>query len=281
MQDARWLFFDLGNTLISEERAWERRIQRLASSLERYGRRRAIEEVRAALREASEEFAPRLITRAIEKLIDDPECRKLILAEARYDKELESPYEGAEETLRKLSSGYRIGVIANQPAGTEERLVKWGLMPFISICLSSTEVGLEKPDPAIFQLALSQSGCEPEQAVMIGDRLDYDIRPARLLGWKTIRIAQGFARFQSPRDGMDEADITLANLKGLVPVFMSSLVGLVTETALSPLHPELPRCRGTAGRPRARHFLRNGAALGTEVRSRDRTTAASASPSAE
>jgi HAD superfamily hydrolase (TIGR01509 family) len=224
MQDARWLFFDLGNTLISEERAWERRIQRLASSLERYGRRRAIEEVRAALREASEEFAPRLITRAIEKLIDDLECRKLILAEARYDKELESPYEGAEETLRKLSSRYRIGVIANQPAGTEERLVKWGLMPFISICLSSTEVGLEKPDPAIFQLALSQSGCEPEQAVMIGDRLDNDIRPARLLGWKTIRIAQGFARFQSPRDDLDEADLTLANLKGLVPVFMSGLV---------------------------------------------------------
>ena len=51
MQDARWLFFDLGNTLISEERAWERRIQRLVSSLERYGRRRAIEEVRAALRD--------------------------------------------------------------------------------------------------------------------------------------------------------------------------------------------------------------------------------------
>jgi HAD superfamily hydrolase (TIGR01549 family) len=223
MQDARWLFFDLGNTLISEERAWERRIQRLVSSLERYGRRRTIEEVRAAFRGASEEFGPRLITRAIEKLIDDLECRKLTLAEARYDKELESPYEGAEQTVRTLSSRYRIGVIANQPAGTEDRLRKWGLMPLISICLSSTEVGLEKPDPAIFQLALSQSGCEPEQAVMIGDRLDNDIRPARLLGWKTIRIAQGFARFQSPRDGLDEADITLGNVKLLTPVFMGGL----------------------------------------------------------
>jgi HAD superfamily hydrolase (TIGR01509 family) len=137
----------------------------------------------------------------------------LILAQARYDKELESPYQGAEQTLRALSSRYRIGVIANQPAGTEERLTKWGLMPFISVCFSSTEVGLEKPDPAIFELALSQSGCEPEQAVMIGDRIDNDIRPARLLSWKTIRIAQGFARFQSPRDGLDEADITLANVK--------------------------------------------------------------------
>jgi HAD superfamily hydrolase (TIGR01549 family) len=220
MQDARWLFFDLGNTLISEERAWERRIQRLISLLERYGHRRTIAEVRAAFREASEEFAPRLITRAIEKLIDDPEYRKLTLAEARYDKELESPYEGAEQTVRMLSSRYRIGVIANQPAGTEDRLRKWGLMPLISICLSSAEVGLEKPDPAIFQLALSQSGCEPSQAVMIGDRVDNDIRPARLLGWKTIRITQGFARFQSPRDGLDEADITLANVKLVVPVLM-------------------------------------------------------------
>jgi FMN phosphatase YigB (HAD superfamily) len=127
------------------------------------------------------------------------------------------------QTLRTLSSRYRIGVIANQPAGTEERLTKWGLTPFISICLSSTEVGLEKPDPAIFQLALSQSGCKPSQAVMIGDRLDNDIRPARLLGWKTIRIAQGFARFQSPRDGLDEADLTLANVKLVVPVFTGGL----------------------------------------------------------
>jgi FMN phosphatase YigB (HAD superfamily) len=59
---------------------------------------------------------------------------------------------------------------------------------------------------------------------MIGDRLDNDIRPARLLGWKTIRIARGLARFQSARDGLDEADLTLANLKGLVPVFTSGLV---------------------------------------------------------
>src|SRR5438876_1484050 len=53
------------------------------------------------------------------------------------------------------------------------------------------------------------------------------------------------------------------------------------DLALSPLHPELPRCRGTAGRARARHLLRNGAALGAEIRSRDRATAAPAASSAE
>src|SRR5580704_8957279 len=53
------------------------------------------------------------------------------------------------------------------------------------------------------------------------------------------------------------------------------------DLALSPLHLELSRRRGAAGRARARHLLRNRTALGAEVRSRDRTTAASASPSAE
>ena len=52
---------------------------------------------------------------------------------------------------------------------------------------------------------------------MIGDRLDNDIRRARLLGWKTIRILQGFARFQKPRDRLDEADATIADLGQLPP----------------------------------------------------------------
>jgi HAD superfamily hydrolase (TIGR01549 family) len=223
MRDALWLFFDLGNTLVNEDAATKCRIQRLVESLARYGRYCSFDEVRSAFQEASAEFAPHLSTRAIEKLMDDPACRRAVAAEARYPKELEVLYEGVDELLRMLSTSYKIGVIANQSVSSTDRLTKWGLMPFISTCLCSFELGLEKPDPAIFELALERVRCSPLQAVMIGDRLDNDIRPARLLGWKTIRIAQGFARFQSPRDGLDEADLTLANLKGLVPVFMSGL----------------------------------------------------------
>jgi ribonucleotide monophosphatase NagD (HAD superfamily) len=45
-------------------------------------------------------------------------------------------------------------------------------------------------------------------AVVIGDRFSNDIRPTRLLGSKTIRVAQGFARFQSPRNSCGEPDLT-------------------------------------------------------------------------
>jgi HAD superfamily hydrolase (TIGR01549 family) len=220
MRDVRWLFFDVGNTLVDESAAIEHRIAQLAAALGRCGTRCSIGEVRTAYREAVEQFARRLMTRAIEKLTDDLECRRLIEAETRYPRELERPYDDAEPTLRALSSCYKIGVIANQSAGTVERLTRWGLMPFISICVSSAEVGLEKPDPAIFRLALNLAKCAPAEAVMIGDRLDNDIQPARMLGWKTIRLLQGFARFQSPRDEWDEADISIADLGLLVPNLM-------------------------------------------------------------
>jgi HAD superfamily hydrolase (TIGR01549 family) len=223
-QDVRWLFFDMGNTLISEEASTACRIQRFADAFARYGVRVSIEEITSAYREASEEFAARLAARALEKLTDDSELRKLVQREGPYPKAMEVPYEGVIESLRLLSSQYKIGVIANQSPGSEERLTRWGLIPFISVCVASAEVGVEKPDPAIFDLALRQAECTPFEAVMIGDRLDNDIRPARILGWKTVRVLQGPGRFQVPRDDLDEPDLTVSDV-GLVPSILRGPTG--------------------------------------------------------
>jgi ribonucleotide monophosphatase NagD (HAD superfamily) len=52
---------------------------------------------------------------------------------------------------------------------------------------------------------------------MIGDWLSSDIRPARLFGSKTIRVAQGFAGFQSPRDSCSEPDLTWNGIAEVAP----------------------------------------------------------------
>jgi FMN phosphatase YigB (HAD superfamily) len=129
MQALRWLFFDLGNTLIDEGQAWEARLRLLVEALERHGRRRSLEEARAALAAAAADFAPRFIAGAVEKLIDDEECRRSVLPAARYRKELEVPYAAAEPVLRALSATHKLGVIANQSAGATQRLTRCGLMP--------------------------------------------------------------------------------------------------------------------------------------------------------
>ena len=66
----------------------------------------------------------------------------------------------ALETVKELSRGYHIGVIANQSVGSAGRLETFGLLSYIEVCVSSTEEGLFKPDLAIYRLGLERAGCE-------------------------------------------------------------------------------------------------------------------------
>jgi FMN phosphatase YigB (HAD superfamily) len=224
LRDARWLFFDMGNTLISEEASTAYRVERFAEAFSRHGITYSSSDIELAYREASERFAPYLGRWVLEKLTDDPELRSRITVEAPYPREMDGPFDAAIDALRVLAPHYKIGVIANQSPGSEERLTRWGLTPFISVCIASAEIGIEKPDPAIFDLALREAGCPASDAVMIGDRLDNDIRPAWLLGWKTVRVLQGPGRFQVPRDSLDEADLTVSDVKLLPPFFLGAVM---------------------------------------------------------
>ena len=153
-------------------------------------------------------------------LTDSEELRGRLKAEVKWRKELERPYPEARHVLSALSERYRIGIIANQPLGTEARLEKWGFSKFISLCLPSAELGLSKPDLAIFELAMERSGCEPEHAVMVGDRIDNDITPAKSLGWKTIRVKQGLFRFQVPMGSEQEPDFEVGRLRDVLDILL-------------------------------------------------------------
>lgn len=202
-EHTRWVFFDLGNTLIDESAPIDDWIAQLAMVLREKGLTFTPEDINEAFLATAREFTPKLLPRALEILVGDQVDIGCLLKQVRYRKELEKPYPGTIALLRGLTDKYRLGIIANQPAGTEQRLADCGLLAFFSICLSSSELLLEKPDPAIFELALAQAGCLPEESVMIGDRLDNDIAPAKAMGWKTIRVLQGFARVQEPRSEME------------------------------------------------------------------------------
>ena len=114
--------------------------------------------------------------------------------------------------------GYRIGVIANQAAGTEERLRAWGLLEHIDLVVASAEEGVAKPDPAIFRIALEREGCLPGEAAMIGDRLDNDIVPAKAVGMRTVWLPQGPAVWHSVRRAAECPDRQVTSLQALLEV---------------------------------------------------------------
>ena len=219
--DIRWLFFDIGSTLINEEKASRDRVEQMARAFAERGAEVPPEAIARALEEASAEFAPSRVRRAAEKLAKSAEDAAFVVKRVKYRHELEEPYPEAGEALSALARRFMIGVIANQSPGAKARLKGWGLARHISLCLSSAEAGLEKPDFAIFDLALEFACCRPRQAVMIGDRLDNDIRPAKSLGWRTVRVLQGLGRFQSPRDAAEEPDLTVNTVMEL-PMLLGS-----------------------------------------------------------
>jgi putative hydrolase of the HAD superfamily len=151
--------------------------------------------------------------------IAGPEQVDTLVAETEWPKHLERPFPDADEVLTRLASRYKVGVIANQSAGTWDRLQACGWGRLLSVCISSTEENLKKPDPRIYQLALDRAGCAAADAVMIGDRLDNDVRPAKSLGMGTVRIRQGLFAEIRPRDDAETPDAEVDSLTGLIDLF--------------------------------------------------------------
>ena len=93
--------------------------------------------------------------------------------------------EALEELRRR---GYRLGVISNADGRVEGLLDMVGLRPHFELVVDSGVVGVEKPDPRIFHLALEQMGVAPAEAVYVGDIYEIDMVGARAAGMRPILI---------------------------------------------------------------------------------------------
>lgn len=100
--------------------------------------------------------------------------------------EFEPAYEDALPLLERLvSEGRRLAIISNGPPGDHQRakLRTAGLDRFFGdFVFISCEVGVEKPDPRIFQHALRVLGVRPEEAVYVGDKAEHDAGAAVAAG---------------------------------------------------------------------------------------------------
>lgn len=75
--------------------------------------------------------------------------------------------------------GYIVGIVSNVPSSGIELADQLGLADSIDFAVTSSEVGVEKPDRRIFNEALRKAGdTSPESAVMVGDQIDSDIKGA-------------------------------------------------------------------------------------------------------
>jgi HAD superfamily hydrolase (TIGR01509 family) len=92
------------------------------------------------------------------------------------------------ESLR--ARGLRLGLVSNAldpPGLLHADLERFGVAERLDVAVFSSEVGLRKPHPAIFERALAALGVEPAAALFVGDTLATDVAGAQALGMRTCQ----------------------------------------------------------------------------------------------
>ena len=203
MSDIKYLFFDIGSTLVDESECVKKRCEVIIES-NNIDRQEFYDRVEECAK--TDSYAVRAAA-----LYYGAEIPK-------WYGELEKLYPDTKMILEILSQKYKLGVIANQVAGTKDRLDNWGIGKYFDVVVASAEAECANPDLKIFNLALEQAGCKPNEAVMIGDRLDNDIVPAKQLGMKTIWVRQGFAKYQSISNETEKPDFIIDSISDILDI---------------------------------------------------------------
>ena len=225
----KWLFFDIGSTLIDEGAFNRYLFGYVYDTIERSGARITHEDFDETLKKIIEErrFGDRAYIGIVQGLVkhftrDEKVLLQLLerykrYAAKRYIEKME-PYPDALSTVVELKKRYKLGIIANQPVKTRQRITSFGLTKYFDVIILSEEVNLRKPDLRIFQLTLKMSDCSADAATMIGDRLDADISPSKLLGFSTIRVEHGIMINLNPLNNFEIPDHEVSTLKDLLNV---------------------------------------------------------------
>jgi HAD superfamily hydrolase (TIGR01549 family) len=201
----RWVALDVGETLIDETRIW-------GTWADVLGVPRLTLFAALGATVASEDDH-----RDVLEWFGGPDWRsRAVEVETRYGGfQREDLYPDALRTIDRLhDAGYRVAVLANQPAIRTAELRALGLRP--EVMAMSEELGVHKPDPAFFARGLELMGRpRPADVAYVGDRIDNDVRPAQAAGLRAVWIRRGPWGFLH-EDRSGDAQLIVRSLDELV-----------------------------------------------------------------
>jgi HAD superfamily hydrolase (TIGR01662 family) len=216
----RAVLFDVGGP-IDLEFAWEIAVDSaIAAACGLEGIRLDQAAIEAASERAVEAFAPDAYAHMIEALTGgDPATVERVRQRVRSitrSLDLFQLRPDIDGLLRRLSErGLRLGIVANQPAAIVPRLERAGIAQFFAYTGISGTTGLRKPDPRAFQAAAEALDAAPSDCIMVGDRIDNDIAPAKALGMAAILFRSGRHRKQRPRTSAEAPDTIVTDVPEL------------------------------------------------------------------
>lgn len=209
-----FVFLDIGGVLYDDRvyaEAWRRALRESGAV---FSDEEFDEEYTACRREQNRSFRARLAERFLGPEADLPELERMAARYWNYPPD--ALHADVRDCLRALAAtGFRLGIIANQPSQVRAAMERDGLVSYFEVWGVSDDLGLQKPDPGLFVHALRLAGVEPARAVMVGDRLDYDVHPAAAAGMKTVWVLRGEAPDDPTPAQLSDADASVRDLTEL------------------------------------------------------------------
>jgi FMN phosphatase YigB (HAD superfamily) len=210
------ILFDVGYCLMDETPRFRHATAWLAEALAASGHAFHAADLQAAYRAACrnpDPGEPSLLVQMLRRARVPPETTAALRRAVPWDAVPLEPYEDTLSVLRELrGAGFRLGVLANQPASARADLERAGVAALCDGVWLSEAVGLAKPDPAFFRLALDAWTMVPASVAYVGDRPDNDVAPAKGLGLATVRLRRGPHADQPARSDREQADIEVPDL---------------------------------------------------------------------
>jgi HAD superfamily hydrolase (TIGR01549 family) len=183
MREIDTVVFDVGETLISEDRPWSEWAQWLGvSPAVLFACLGATITAREAHRRAFDLIVPGF------DFEREQEAKEA--AGHPWDLVAEDFYPDAIPCITELRAlNLKIGIAGNQPASVEEMLTEMCLP--VDFVIASGSLGVAKPSPAFFEHVAREAERQPQQIAYVGDRLDNDVVPAARAGMLAIFIRRG------------------------------------------------------------------------------------------
>ncbi|MGC1649120.1 MAG: HAD family hydrolase [Candidatus Sulfotelmatobacter sp.] len=195
MAKCRFIFFDVGNTLLFPNRA--RMLAPLPEDLHP-----TLEAWQALERRTKQEFDQGLMDGKVDhgfwwtfhtyllqgiNALDDG-VRNTLVANTQNSANWDQILPGTRDALDRIRRDYAIAVISNADGKIDAVLRRTGIVDYFASITDSGNVGHEKPHPAIFDAALREMKASPAESLYVGDVYSVDYVGARQAGMQAVLL---------------------------------------------------------------------------------------------
>ena len=209
------IFLDAGGVILDEKK-FDNNSAEIITEIVKNFRNYSIKNYWKDVDEAVYRYVPKVYDYILYKYIIDIE--KFLIAKSEYKNRIKEKTKfelknGINDFLIHFSENYKIGIIGQYGVELIKFLEIKNLLKYFTYKEVQDDYKTTKPDPRYFSQILEKWKCNTEESVMVGDRIDKDIIPAKMIGMKTIRMKTGIHKNQEPRVPEEMADITVKMLE--------------------------------------------------------------------